>query len=121
MKLVDHAARELEIIGEDAETKAGLLRVVQAFADMGHSGASAHFCANALDALLRYKPLAPLTNDPAEWIDRTEISGGHPMWQSARNSEAFSSDGGRTYYLLSEVETVGDGVRPIHTAADPRP
>ena len=118
MTLIDHARRELDLIGEDNETKEGLLKVVQAFADMGHSGWSAHFCANALDQLLRYRPLSPLTNDPAEWIDRTQISGGTPMWQSARNPEAFSNDGGKTYYLLSESETVSDGVHPIHTAVD---
>lgn len=117
MTLIDHARHELDLIGEDDNTKAGLLNVVQAFADMGHSGSSAFFCANALDALLRYKPLSELTNDSDEWIDRTEISGGVPLWQSKRNSEAFSTDGGKTYYLLSETEVVGDGVHPIHTSA----
>lgn len=119
MSLIDHARTELEIVGEDDDTKAGLLKVVQAFADMGHSGASAHFCAEALNRLLRYQPLASLTNDPSEWNHIADDIAGQPdLWQSRRNPEAFSNDGGRTYYLLSETEAVGDGVHPIHTAAD---
>lgn len=35
--LVDHARRELALLGEDQFVIDGLCRVVQAFADMGHS------------------------------------------------------------------------------------
>lgn len=102
MTLTEHARRELDIVGEDEDVKAGLLKVVEAFADMGHSGASAHFCANAIDRLLRYQPLAPLTNSVDEWQHIAEEIGGPDLWQSRRNPEAFSHDAGHTYYLLSE-------------------
>lgn len=114
--LVIHARRELRLIGEDTDTIRGICRVVQAFADMGHSGGRAHFTALYLDKLLRYQPLSDLTDDPGEWIDRhadgmTPI----PLWQSRRNSEAFSTDGGKTYYLLSEQEAAGDiATTPLH-------
>jgi hypothetical protein len=114
--LVAHARRELTIIGEDQDTIDGLLKVVQAFADMGHSGASAHFASLYLDKLLRYQPLSDLTANPDEWIDRhADGTSPVPCWQSARNPEAFSSDGGKTYTLLSERETSGDmAVTPLH-------
>lgn len=115
--LVAHARRELRIVGEDQDVINGVCRVVQAFADMGHSG-SAHFTALYLDKLLRYQPLSDLTDEPAEWIDRhAEGMTTSPLWQSVRNSEAFSHDGGKTYYLLSEQEAAGDiATTPLHTS-----
>lgn len=116
--LVAHARRELRIVGEDQDVIDGVCRVVQAFADMGHSGGSAHFTALYLDKLLRYQPLSDLTDEPAEWIDRhAEGMTTSPLWQSVRNSEAFSHDGGKTYYLLSEQEAAGDiATTPLHTS-----
>ena len=118
--LVTHARRELRIIGEDPDTIRGLCRVVQAFADMGHSGGSAQFAALYLDKLLRYQPLSDLTDDPDEWIDRhAEGLTSSPLWQSKRNSEAFSTDGGKTYYLLSEQEAAGDiATTPLHRSKE---
>ncbi|MGV2914673.1 hypothetical protein [Streptomyces alfalfae] len=114
--LVAHARRELRLIGEDPDTIRGLIRVVQAFADMGHSGGSAPHCIAYLDKLLHYQPLSDLTDDPAEWIDRhAEGLTNQPLWQSRRYSEAFSTDGGKTYYLLSEQEAAGDiATTPLH-------
>jgi hypothetical protein len=114
--LVAHARRELRIVGEDQDFINGVCRVVQAFADMGHSGGSAHFTALYLDKLLRYQPLSDLTDNPDEWIDRyAEGMTTSPLWQSVRNSEAFSHDGGKTYYLLSEQEAAGDiATTPLH-------
>ncbi len=39
--LVDHAKRELELLGEDPKFVEGYINVIKAFADMGHSGGSA--------------------------------------------------------------------------------
>lgn len=99
--LVRHAWTELELLGEEPETTAGYLNVIQAFADMGHSGGSASIAIPTINALLQFKNLRPLTNDPAEWQDQSSLSG-YPIWQNRRCGEAFSSDGGKTYYLLSE-------------------
>ncbi|MEU1327200.1 hypothetical protein [Streptomyces microflavus] len=114
--LVAHARRELRILGEDRDTIRGLCKVVQAFADMGHSGSSAHAGAQYLERLLRFQPLTDLTDDPAEWIDRhAEGMTPLPLWQSNRNGEAFSTDGGKTYYLLSEQQAAGDiATTPLH-------
>jgi hypothetical protein len=99
--LVQHAARELKILGEDQDFVDGYLKMLTIFANMGHSGGSASVFIPTLDALLRYKNLCPLTNDPDEWMDVGHISG-FPFWQSKRCPEAFSDDGGQTYHLLSD-------------------
>lgn len=101
--LVAHARRELEIIGEERETIDGYLRVVQAFADMGHSGGSASVAIPVIERLLNFEALTPINDDPNTWVKVTEeIAGVQDLWQSSRNPEAFSHDGGKTYYLLSE-------------------
>lgn len=118
MTLIEHARRELTLIGEDTDTADGLVNVVEAFAAMGHSGGSAAVCIPMIEKLLRFQPLSPLTNDPAEW-QKVGGFGGEPSWQNVRDSSAFSHDGGRTYWLLSEREAAPDDLCPLHTALNP--
>lgn len=101
--LVDHARREMELFETDQNFIDGMCKTIQAFADMGHSGGSASIAIPMLNDLLQWKNLSPLTDDPVEWTDQSDVSG-TPLWQNVRNSEAFSEDGGKTYYLLSEIE-----------------
>jgi hypothetical protein len=105
-RLVEHAKRELEIIGEEESTIAGVCNVMQAFSDMGHSGGSASVVIPWIHELLQFKNLTPLTNDPDEWIHHDESVWGQPggIWQNIRNSEAFSRDGGKTYQFLTRSE-----------------
>lgn len=102
--LVKHAKRELELMGEDDDVIAWYLDVVRAFAKFGHSGGSAMATIPVLHDLLQYKNLTSLTNDPDEWFYHGEDTWGSEggVWQNIRNGEAFSHDGGMTYYLLSE-------------------
>lgn len=95
--LVEHAKRELALADNDVDFNECIIKAVEAFASYGHSGGSAAYAIPMLNALLLFKNLTPLTDDPKEW---NEVGDG--VWQSARNSEAFSTDGGKTYYLLSE-------------------
>jgi hypothetical protein len=113
--LVKHARRELELLGEtDVAFVESIVGAVRAFTSYGHSGGSAPIAIDYLHRLLQFQPLVPLTNDPAEWNDVSAQSG-VPLWQSTRNPEAFSGDGGKTYYLLSEYRATGGA--PPHTAA----
>lgn len=105
MTLAEHARRELARIGEESSTVEKYVAVVEAFAAMGHSGGSAMIAANVVDKLIRYLPLAPLTDDPAEWVDRAEETGAENWWQNARDSRAISHDGGRTYWLVGDAGT----------------
>lgn len=104
MSLVEHAKRELDLCGQAAEDPgyaASLVAAVAAFASYGHSGGSATVAINQLTTLLHFGALSPLTSDPEEWIDRSDMSS-TPLWQSRRNPAVFSEDGGKTHYLLDE-------------------
>lgn len=108
--LVTHARAELERIGqfkEDPEFAESIVGAVAAFAAYGHSGGSAGAGIAMLHELLQFKPLGPLTDDPDEWQHvgaqepRTPTGTGE-VWQSRRRSDAFSEDGGKTYYLVDD-------------------
>lgn len=102
-QLVQHAIRELALTNNDQEFKDCIVGAVREFAKYGHSGGSAGVGIHILNDLLQFKNLSPLTNDPEEWMLIEEAVAGRPdCWQSRRNPEAFSNDGGKTYYLLSE-------------------
>jgi hypothetical protein len=103
--LVDHAKVELDLLGEDEWLVEGYLKIIQDFADMGHSGSSAAHSIAVLERLLQFGNLTPLTDDSREWM---AVDGN--MWQSTRNPEAFSTDGGKTHYFLSE----GSDPKVIH-------
>lgn len=113
--LVDHARRELTLFGEDPWVIDGLCKTIATFAEMGHSGSSAEQCTYYLEKLLRYRALTPLTDDPAEWIDQSAISG-YPIWQNIRDSRAMSPDGGKTYTLVDEEPVTSDSGQPVHTS-----
>lgn len=115
-QLVQHARRELELIGqmeEDPEFTKSLIKAVQGFSSYGHSGGSQQVAVSMLMELLNFKNLGPLTDNPDEWAHHTEEVWPEPggVWQNKRNGEAFSTDGGKTYTLLSESE------KPIHYSA----
>lgn len=99
--LVNHAARELELAGVEEDVRPIIIKAIEAFASYGHSGGSASVVIPMIGDLLQFRNLAPLTNNSYEWNDVSDFSG-TPVWQNNRNSEAFSEDGGKTYYLLSE-------------------
>lgn len=99
MSLVEHTRREMTLLGEDTDVIEWMISVVEKFAEFGHSGGSASILIPQLNQLLQYETLTPLTCDPHEWQDWSEISGA-PVWQNKRNSKAFSEDGGKTYWLV---------------------
>lgn len=109
-ELMRHARRELTLIGVisddpnsiDSMMRKIILELVEVFSKQGHSGFSASMAIDLTQRLLRYEALTPLTNAPDEWNEIAENYGGPNLWQSRRQSEAFSHDGGRTYYLLAE-------------------
>ena len=116
--LVEHARRELSLIGqteEDPEFTKSIIKAVEGFTSYGHSGGSAPIGIGMLTELLQFKNLSPLTDNPDEWMQHGEDVWPEPggIWQNKRNSEAFSKDGGKTYYLLSEGGRE-DHPEPIH-------
>jgi hypothetical protein len=113
--LVEHARRELALVEQgpdgDRAFADSLLRAVEGFASYGgHSGGSAAVAIDWLTRLLRFENIAPLTDDPDEWQHHDG-----DIWQNRRCYEAFSNDGGKTYYLLSEGGNDKNRA-PLHTA-----
>lgn len=101
--LIDHARRELELLGNDNDFNDSIIRAVRGFVSYGHSGGSAPVAIALLNDLLQYKNIAPLTDSPDEWNHIEEdVAGNANTWQSKRNPAAFSDNGGKTYWLVDD-------------------
>ena len=83
-----------------------VMGMVKAHAKQGHSGGSHWITMKIFNQVINFKTLTPITSNPSEW---NEVSTN--FWQSNRQSDAFSSDGGKSWYFLDEPG------RPIHTEA----
>lgn len=117
MRLSEHARVELlraGVFDSDPVQAAALLAivgVVDALAATGDiSGAE---LAEPLAVLLRHGTLSELSDDPGEWADRREQTG-RRLWQSRRNPDAFSEDGGDTYFLLQQRQQSSPDPAPTH-------
>jgi len=95
--LSKHAIGELSLIKEDPKIILWYVSVIEAFNIMQLPPEASDHCVATLTQLLRYGNLAPLTDEPKEWIQI-----GDDLWQSIRNRDAFSNNGGQTYKLYSE-------------------
>lgn len=122
--LVAHARRELELCGQAAESPeyaGSVLAAVATLAAFGHSGGSMGAACRQLAALFMYRPLSPITNNPADWIDVAEYAPGVPLWQCRRDSRLFSRDGGVTYWNVDDRGGPNDTDRLVYTAAEHTP
>ena len=106
--LIQHARQELAIVGEEDDVVEWYISVIKKFAEFGHSGASAEYTTRVLERLLRYQHLTPINSDPQYWREAAE-----GVWQSTRNPEYFSNDGGQTFYSLSELEAAQNAKKNI--------
>jgi hypothetical protein len=99
--LSKHAIGELSLIKEDAKIILWYVSVIEAFNIMQLPQEASDHCVATLTQLLRFGNLAPLTDEPKEWVQI-----GDELWQSIRNRDAFSNNGGTTYKLYSENNDV---------------
>ncbi|GAA3940481.1 hypothetical protein [Hymenobacter algoricola] len=107
--LVYHARAEMKAAGlweEDADyggdVANAVMQLIQVLSYQGHSGGSHALTMDLFSKLAHFKPLGPLTNNPDEWMSLEYAD--DPTWQSRRQSDAFSKDGGKTYYTLDGPE-----------------
>jgi hypothetical protein len=129
MSFISFAESELDRIGMTADSddemnvsmREHILRMVEAFADEGHSGFSANYAVNCLDKLLRYEPLSPLTGEDDEW---NEVGDG--VYQNKRcsrvfkeNDEAYDIDGIVFWEWYTDPET-GEKFKSHFTCKDSR-
>lgn len=85
--MLAHANRELlnpESNDMQALMNQQLKELILVFSTHGHSGFSANYAASALEKLLRYEPLGPLTGEQSEW---NEV--GTDVFQNNRCSRVF--------------------------------
>lgn len=84
--LLSHANRELPASTDEMQTLMNqqLRELILVFSTHGHSGFSASYATSALEKLLRFQPLRPLTGESGEW---NEVS--PDVWQNNRCSHVF--------------------------------
>lgn len=121
--LLKHARAELiraGLLDSDSDYEgfvgATVLRMIEAFSWYGHSGGSAEMTLEVFDRLARYKTLAPISDNPEEWMRINPDEEQEGVWQSRRQGSIFSNDGGKTYYDLDERMS-GDE-QPVHTSKE---
>lgn len=121
-KIKSHAARELELLEKtvpDAlilEFKPEILALCDAFGKSGQSGGSAPYVASAIsqavNQLMTFRPIGPLTGNADEWNDVADIEDGEVMYQNVRDSRVFK-DGidGKPYFIDAIVLEAKDDNR----------
>lgn len=111
--LRDYAENELRIIGmldsKDEMNRAmtqHILKMVDMFAEEGHSGFSAAYAVGILEKLLKFEPLSPLTGEDWEWMEVGDQNG--TLYQNVRCSRVFKDDNG-AYNIDGKVFIEPDG------------
>lgn len=116
MSLVDHAKKELELIGYSVSDSEGdinkwmydsVIELIEVFANQGHSGASAMYCIDLFRKLVMREPLGPLTGNDDEWV---EVGDG--IYQNSRCSSVFKQADrydGKPYDIDGKVFVDKDG------------
>jgi len=105
MSLLDFAKSELTHIGmgEDANDEMDIamrdhiLKMVEIFAEEGHSGFSASLALSLLQKLLDFKPLSPLTGEDSEWLKCENV------YQNKRCFSVFKDEEGNAYDIRGLV------------------
>jgi hypothetical protein len=109
-KVKSHAKRELELLKKttpDAiilEFEDEIIALCEAFGESGQSGGSAPYTARAIsqavETLMMFETIAPLTGEDHEWNDISEFNDGEVMYQNNRDSRVFKdSKDGRAYFI----------------------
>lgn len=89
MSIIEQAKSELERAKFEPEEKETMLQILRLFFSQWDSGGSVWAMAPVLQRLIAGQPLTPITGADDEWIDRTELNSGKPLWQNVRASSVF--------------------------------
>jgi hypothetical protein len=83
-----------------------ILKMVDVFAEEGHSSFSAEYAISILQKLLRWQPLSPLTGEDDEWIEQE-----NGWFQNKRCSRVFKKGkDGQAFDIRGKVFVEPDGV-----------
>lgn len=108
--IVGHIKREMPESDEpmQAMMRSHLIRMGQLFSIEGHSGFSAGYAISALEKLLKFEPLGPLTGEDSEW---SECDCGPEMkWQNKRCGHVFKRADGSAYDSEARIFREPDGI-----------
>jgi len=102
-----------------------VLKLLEVFADKGHSGSSAPYAINLFKTLASFEPLVPLTGEDWEWNEL--YYGGDPKYQNKRCSHVFKDEDGRAYDSNGKVfwewftdQETGEKYKSHYTSRDSR-
>ena len=70
-----------------------VMKLIEIFADEGHTGTTALYTINLFKTLAMFEPLVPLTGEDWEWHDVSDLSG-DSCWQNKRCSRVFKDETG---------------------------
>lgn len=107
--MLDHAASELPKPEDEMQAmmNSNLFELVLVFATQEHSGFSASYAISALEKILRFEPLGPLTGEDDEWV---EVDFGPDMkWQNKRCGHVFKNADGTAYDSEARIFRDPDG------------
>ena len=82
-----------------------VLKLLEVFAEEGHSGSTAPYAINLFTKLAKFEPIVPLTGEEWEWNNVSEMSG-RETYQNNRCSAVFKQAdrfNGKPYYLEAKV------------------
>jgi len=96
-----HAILELSLIKEEPKIILWYVSVLEAYNAMNLTEEASDHCLETLNRLIRYQNLAPLTDEPMEWVKV-----GSDIWQSIRNYDVYSNNAGETYKVHSDNNDV---------------
>lgn len=105
-----------------------VLKLLEVFAEEGHSGSSAPYTIDLFKKLAMYEPVAPLTGEDWEWSNVSEYGGNDngPLFQNKRcghvfkdSSGAYDSEGIVWYDWRTDKET-GEKYKSYFTSRESR-
>ena len=115
MSIIEQAEIELKAINFGEEDSAVMIDILKRFFAQWDSGGGVFVAAPVLQRLIAGKPLSPLTGADEEWIDRTEMNDGKPMWQNIRCSTVFKDADG-----VYDIDVLGHTKFPVTFPYTPR-
>jgi hypothetical protein len=89
-----------------------ILKLLDAFADEGHSGTSAPYTINLFSKLAKFEPVVPLTGEDWEWVDHGHCMqnkrAGNVFKQPDRfNGQAYDTEG-KIFWEWSKYQEDGE-------------
>lgn len=116
MALIEHAKRELALMRGPADQpdemqdaiEAHVLKMVETFADEGHSGSSGAYTLSILSKVLAFEPVTPLTGNDDEWVE-VGAQNGKPLYQNNRCGRVFREGDDYAYDIEGKVFRDPDG------------